>query len=147
MPRLALPLLFAYCLLSALPPLLVGWRSAPLEKGAVVAFVIWLLPLVLARPRLEALDPRPCWVGGGLCVVGSLLDLNLLRLLGFAVAAHGLSGGRLVGPKGAHLLAALLWMPLFSWLGHRLPLPLLLGLRLTGVTLASVLFWKGSSRS
>jgi len=147
MPRLALPLLLTYCLLSALPPLLVGWRSAPLEKGAVLAFLIWLLPLVFQRPRPEGIDPRPCWVGGGLCVVGSLLDLNLLRLLGFAVAAHGLGSGRFLGPKGAHLLAALLWMPLFSWLGHRLPLPLLLGLRLSGVLLASVLYWKGSRRS
>lgn len=142
MTRLPLFLLMGFCLFSALPPLVFGWQTAPLERGVFVVFALWLLPLL--RRGLPETHTRSCLLGGALCIAGILFDLNLLRLIGLAVTTNGLLQSEPLGKRRLHLLAALLWMPVFGWLALRLPVALVLGTRLLGTSLAIFPFWKGT---
>ena len=93
--------------------LFVAWRHSPFDQADGMAWVIWMIPVCMGLCGDS--EARLLWLVGalGLTFLGSLLDLNLLRHLAFALACAGLTDLR----RGfwIWLPTALAWMPVLGW--------------------------------
>ncbi len=91
-----------------------AWQHSPFDHWDVVAWMIWIIPPILSLRGTQ--EVRLTWIITALVLTfaGALLDLNLLRHLGFAVACAGLTAPC----RGFWLWLpmALTWMPAFGWL-------------------------------
>jgi hypothetical protein len=128
-PLLWLATLYA---LYAARELFRAWQSAPLEHLSPLLFALWFFPY-RATPQDSS---RLLYGGLLLCVLGQLVEINMLSQLGL-VAVLGYWRGRITY---LDFISALLWLPVGGWLGAHLQLPQagLFGLRLVGVGLAAL---------
>lgn len=108
----------AYCVFSALP-LFQTWWNFPTEKFSWLGFIIWLVPLGLARAK----QPSVLFLCLALVatLLGTLGSLNVLKYVGLACALASFVRWSWAFPLW--LLSALVWMPVYSVLGaHIFPL-------------------------
>ncbi|MDX1932654.1 MAG: hypothetical protein SFU56_08625 [Capsulimonadales bacterium] len=121
--------------------LALAWRDAPYERFSLIAFLLWVVPVIVARWRKERSEASDSVVDGiaVVCLVAkSVTGLNLLAYIGLALmlSRFGRPTGR--GALFVWSLGAFLWMPVTGW-GLSTVDPALLGwMRVTLVALISL---------
>lgn len=98
----------------SIPSLSGAWENDLYARGALFAFVIWLLPQIYLFFR-TATHSGNMWVAVSLflCVAGSLSGLRVLHHLALASSFSGLFGQRYLGV--IILASSLAWLPATGW--------------------------------
>jgi len=94
--------------------ILQAWQHSPFDRADVVAWLIWMVPVVLCLR--SASEIRLAWTVTALVLTigGAVMDLNLCKDLAFASACAGLTAPRY--GFWIWLPMSFTWMPIFGWL-------------------------------
>lgn len=102
----------------SLPLLVNTWLGSPLDRVGGFLFLAWILCL-FAVPSLRLQSDgnrRLAWISLSLLFLGSLIELNALRLLALPLAAAAFLREPFRFPVVCWMGASLAWMPVSTWL-------------------------------
>lgn len=141
----AIILLFAVVLSRGL---WTGWRDAPYDRLAWLAFLIWFAPLIVlwARERQSWRrhgDPWMLAAAMALLVLGVLADINAISYGGLACAIVALVPWMPWWRRLLWLGVSVCWMPAFGYFLNILPIPVVLVLRqVLAIAGAMCILWR-----
>ena len=95
--------------------LFTAWRYGPFDRCDPLAFVLWVVPVVLTWARRDAspVNTTLLLAAAAVTTLGSALDLNVLQNAALAVALSSFAASRTA--FAPWLLAAPAWWPAFGW--------------------------------
>lgn len=121
--------------------LLVVWRHSPLDRFEWLAFLIWMIPIVLywRRGIPPAYRSITVLLGTGLALtlIGILGETHSACHLGLIAILAAFGNRSRFGP--AWWIAALSWIPLLTMMTKFLPKPVIYSLRLSLAVLGTTL--------
>lgn len=125
-----------YCLWQA-RGLAHTWADSPFDKAGSVAFLIWALPILYKA--WGGAPMRMAWFAAGVIIslLGSLGELNMIKIAGLAVTACGFLPVSRV--RWIHLAGAACWMPGAGWLLMSAGPTTVNGLRVLAAIIAAIL--------
>ena len=121
-------LILGYCLWQA-SDLVSSWLTAPAERYAWIAFIIWCIPVVwyvartMQKQETKQSTPELLGVAIATSLIGGLGSLNILEHIGLALAFAGMLPFR--WPNTVWIATALSWLPSFGWMIKILPFALI----------------------
>lgn len=87
-----------------------AWRYGPYDQWGFVVLGVWVVPVFFLKPKLS----EPLLIAAlALCTLGTIISLNALKYLAFAVAVTALVSNPLVGT--ILILGSVAWMPAFGY--------------------------------
>lgn len=123
-----------------MPTLFKAWRHSPFDRFGWLAFLLWLVPLIIPfccgntprqipEPRESVLPPTCAlsWIALIIAVLAVIVDVNAMRYVALALALGAWMPRHWL--TIVWLVLAIAWMPALGWLGASLKATGLNGLR------------------